>query len=287
MSVQKKIEAISKIPTLPEIAISIMKKTASESGSSISEISKLIQKDTSLTTNVLRLVNSPFYNIGKSIGNLQQALVILGTNEIRNLVISISLYSIYQSKNINDGFKKVWEHSMTTALVSQYISQTISFKSDLLFISSLLHDIGWLLIHQNYKELADKYEEQRTEDIETNILLEEELFGMRHEKIGAYAATLWGLPDDILTLIECHHAESVDEKYRDVLSVLQLADYYTEYYMLKKEDEFEEPIMEYFPLIESFSEKYPKLDFLNEKSEFFKQIISLLSTSKELKLTYH
>lgn len=287
MFVHKKIEAISKIPTLPEIAITIMKKTSTKSSSSISEISKLIQKDMSLTSNVLKLVNSPFYNVGKSIGNLQQALVMLGTNEIRNLVISISLYSIYQSKNISEGFKKIWQHSMNTALVSQYISQSINIKSERLFIGALIHDIGWLLIHQNYQDLATEYDARKSNDFEYNRALEVELFGMTHEQIGTYAATLWGLPENIFCLVENHHIEDVGIDDLTEISILQLANFYTDLHALQKSSPYESVIADYYPLIETFSEKYPEQDFLNTKGDFFQYVFTLLNSSSDTNLSYH
>jgi HD-like signal output (HDOD) protein len=287
MEIHKKIESVSKIPTLPEIAVNIMKKTSEDSNSSISEIANLIQKDASLTSNVLKLVNSPFYNTGKSIGNLHQALVILGTIEIRNLVISISLYSIYQSKKISPGFKRIWKNSFNTALVSQYISQTISHRSEQLFISSLLHNIGLILIHQNVINLATEFDENRSNQYLKDKVFEEQLFGTTHEQLGTYAATLWGFPESILFLIENHHQKVLHPEYQRELEVLQLANFYSEYHHEMQENQFVNLDMDFFPMVENLAEEFPEHDFLNPESEFFQQIMTLLDGSGEFNLNYH
>lgn len=277
--IQKKIEAISKIPTLPDIAVKLMQKTTMASKVNTSDIVQIIQQDTSLVSNILKLVNSPFYNRGRSIGNLNQAIVFLGFKELRNLVISVSIFSIYNSKNVNEEFKSVWHHSTNTAIVSQYLIQLLDHKSENIFISSLIHDIGKLLIAQNCRDLMADYIKKRTGNKEKDKVLEEELFGMSHEDIGVYAATLWSLPEDIITLIQNHHNTTVPERLIRDLQILQLADYYVHAYEKYQEDSLLKDLSR-FPLVESFADENKEHDFLNINSTFSQYIMKFLDSNK-------
>jgi HD-like signal output (HDOD) protein len=285
--IQKKIEAISKIPTLPDIAVKLMQKTTDASKVNTSDIVKIIQKDTSLVSNVLKLVNSPFYNRGRSIGNLNQAIVFLGFKELRNLVISISIFSIYNSKNVNEDFKSIWHHLTNTAVVSQYVSQLLDYKSENVFIASLIHDLGKLLLAQNCSELVTDYNKRKTEHLETDKALEVEIFGMSHEDIGVYAATLWSLPENIIELVQSHHSVEISSSLTMDLKVLQLANYYTHAY---EEQKHGNKLTDFskFPLVEAFAEEHSEHDFLNANSTFSQYIAKFLDSSKEKNgIMYH
>ena len=285
--IQKKIEAISKIPTLPDVAVKLMQKTTDSSKVNTSDIVKIIQKDTSLVSNVLKLVNSPFYNRGRSIGNLNQAIVFLGFKELRNLVISISIFSIYNSKNVNEDFKTIWHHLTNTAVVSQYISQLLDFKSENVFIASLIHDLGQLLLAQNCMELVQEFNKLKTDNYEADKEIEEDVYGMSHEDIGVYAATLWSLPKNIIELVQHHHSTEITDELLMDLKVLQLANYYTHEY---EKQAVGEKIKDFskFPLVEAFAEEHSEHDFLNTNSTFSQYIAKFLDSSKEKNgIMYH
>ena len=111
--------AVKDLPTLPgvlqEVAILV-----ENPNSSTDQISKAISKDQVLSAKVLKMVNSPIYGFPGRIGSIQHALVLLGFNVIKGIIISTSVFEV-----MNENMKGLWEHSLGCALASSAIARQI------------------------------------------------------------------------------------------------------------------------------------------------------------------
>jgi hypothetical protein len=129
--------AVKDLPTLPgvlqEVAILV-----ENPNSSTDQISKAISKDQVLSAKVLKMVNSPIYGFPGRIGSIQHALVLLGFNVVKGIIISTSVFDV-----MNENMKGLWEHSLGCALASSAIARAIGCKDPEEYaVAGLLHDIG-------------------------------------------------------------------------------------------------------------------------------------------------
>jgi HD-like signal output (HDOD) protein len=116
---RKKIEAVDDLPTLHTVAKEIV-TTANSPKTSATDVGALINRDTALTSKVLKLVNSSFYGFPQQIKSISHAIVILGFNKVKNIVLTASIFDLTRSMSDNRlDVRSFWEHSLGTAIASQ------------------------------------------------------------------------------------------------------------------------------------------------------------------------
>lgn len=206
------------LPTLPIIATKLLELTAREE-TTLTEIASLIAQDMALSTKVLRVANSAFYNFPQQISSINQAVSILGINAVRSLVLSFSFLSLgkKQKQSLFD-LEQFWERSLVEATAAKLvIEQVTNADAEEAFTVGLLQNIGQLVLAvtlpQVYNQVLEQLHEQRLQagsnssiDIEAiERELELRLIGITHAEVGYEVAKAWRLPENLLLPIRYHH----------------------------------------------------------------------------------
>jgi len=198
------------LPAIPGIVSEVMHLTA-DPNVSISDVSKLIERDPVMTSRLLKLSNSAYYGMRQVVGTLKLALVILGVREVRNIVVGISALEVLRDEDTEFllGERGLWAHSVLVGGIAKKLAADLQLSlqgED--FIAGLLHDIGKLLL---WKQLGSEYKElyERVEEEELCLYTaEEEAFGFNHADVGGALATSWNLPVSLISALELHHSVS-------------------------------------------------------------------------------
>jgi HD-like signal output (HDOD) protein len=175
---------------------------------SFAEIGHLIEKDTVLSGNVLRLVNSAFYARRGTITSISHAVSILGLVKIRNLVLGMSIARMWAPPKMPQGWSQARfnQHAVATAVLSDLVAQhgEVEYPEGA-FIAGLLHDFGKLLIvmtlPHEYAEIQDLYGISGR----TREECEREVLGLDHGEVSALTLEKWNLPLPIQEAVEHHH----------------------------------------------------------------------------------
>lgn len=207
-------KSVQDLPALPSVVMSILKETESPDACA-HRIERMLASEQALTSKVLRVVNSAYYGLSGQVTSLSQAIVILGLQQIRNLVLSVSAYSAIKPRTARqqETMKVFWLHSFGTAAATQIIAQRkrLSIQdSETAFVGGLLHDIGRLFLFSNFTQTYDqviRYAEQRKMPIEK---AESRLLGLNHGEVGAQMAEHWKLPKQLIKIISDHESPSSD-----------------------------------------------------------------------------
>ncbi len=203
--IQRVIETDS-LPTLSTVASKLINITGKEE-TTIYDISKLIAQDVSLSSKILKVVNSSFYNFPNEVGTIQQAVAILGTNAVRSLVLSFSFLNMERPQH-GAGFNygRFWEESLAAAVASKLIMVKVSDGDpEEVFTVSLLQNLGKLILACAYKEEYDHLLSEAAGSEKRLLELEEEHLGANHAYIGGEAARRWNFPDSLALPIIYHH----------------------------------------------------------------------------------
>jgi putative nucleotidyltransferase with HDIG domain len=203
----KKLDSIPDIPTLPSIVVTV-NKMLQDYDTSIKNLSKAIEKDQSMVTKILRLVNSTFYGFRSSIKNIPHAIIVLGFNTIRNAVVSVSIIKTFSEKDICEGveIEEFWKHSVAVAVTSRYLAEQTRLDSpEDCFVSGLLHDIGKLVLYQYFPDLFSEVWESVKEDNLSFYEAEKNLLPVNHAQIGGYLTKKWQFPVSLIDSITYHH----------------------------------------------------------------------------------
>jgi putative nucleotidyltransferase with HDIG domain len=207
-AIKRVISQMDSLPSLPRLYRE-MTDVLRSPGGSLTDVGKVISRDVSMTAKILQLVNSAFFGFPRHISNPGQAAVLLGLDIIKSLVLSICIFSQFDTKKTAKGFLKgLWEHSVTTGKFSKMVAEDVNQEKvvvDHAFMAGLLHDTGKLILLSNFPE---KYGKALSRSRDENLTLwesEREVFGISHGEVGAYLLGLWGLPVPIIEAIAFHH----------------------------------------------------------------------------------
>lgn len=219
-SIAKKISLFRQLPTLPHILLKLM-EVCNKPEITVQEVAAIIEKDPSMSGKILRLINSAYYGLPRKITDMESAVAYLGTNTVKNVAISASVYEAFKVKD-NSGFnlKLFWWHSISCAVVAKIMAKRVAYPHpDEAFFAGLLHDIGrlvlWVNFKEEYKGLIEIYGSR------PDLLLAGEIkLGATHCEVGAWLLDRWGLPSFVLDSVLYHH-DPVD-RIREALPLVQI-----------------------------------------------------------------
>ncbi len=198
------VEKIDTLPTIPGVLRKLL-AVIENPKISLTEIGNFISNDPVLTTRVLKMVNSPIYGFPGRISSVQQALILLGLNVVRGLLLGVSVFEVMQKSMVG-----LWEHSLGCAVTARIIAKRMNVaEPEEVSVSALLHDIGKVVMILRFK---DDYERVVKEAEGRDVLImdaEREFFGITHADSGAWVAKKWNFPLSLVDVIEYHHKPSL------------------------------------------------------------------------------
>lgn len=224
MSPDQLIDSNIKLVSLPAI-VAHVNQLANDPSASAADIAYAIGQDPALTARLLKIVNSPFYRFPSQIDTLSMAVTVLGTRQLRDLVIAAAIIKRFQSK-IDPAFniEVFWCHSITCAIAARNIALKLMLaNSERFFVAGLLHDIGkmvmyLLLPNESFKLLKEM--EKPDCDIEN---IEHNIFGFTHDDVGVALLTAWHFPESLIAPIRAHVALEGPDQYLKDAALIHLA----------------------------------------------------------------
>ncbi len=225
INLAKRIEEIEDLPSLPHTLRKVLDDLDSVS-SSAKRLEGLIKDDPVLSANILRIANSPYYGVSGEISSLARAVVVMGFDEVKNLVIGLSLTGTFSGDLGIDLFsaKQLWLHSIGVARAAQAMAEFIpELDNDELFTAGLMHDLGKFLQCLYFGDYFEKIiEAHRQRGI--SILEAEQEYGLSHSEAGAFLAQKWGMSDMLVNVVRYHHHPASAGPYAQAASVVFLSD---------------------------------------------------------------
>ncbi len=222
-----KLNRTDELPTLPSIASHVL-MIASNPDASASDLTEVIMNDPSLTSTLLKIVNSAFYGFSQKIGTVKQAVVLLGTGEIVALAFGLTTAKLFDAAHLKEIYsaKALWRHSMCTGLIAESLCKKLpEYRKLGVFTAGLLHDFGKIILIDSFPELyGQMHVEARKYDLPL-FDLEEEKFGLNHAISGEFLASNWNLPDPLIQAIAFHHQPFSASSHSQLAAIIGLADY--------------------------------------------------------------
>ncbi len=194
------------LPTLPTIYTSLL-DVMSNPRSSVNDVAIIITQDIAASTKIIKTVNSPIYSLKAKVETITDSIFHLGFEEVKNLVISLSVMNLFKSDSTFQTFSIIdlWKHSIGVGVITRLIGIEIGVKNiENYFLAGLIHDIGKLffadVFKDDYKQVI-RYSEENEKSIEE---AEDAVFGVNHTLAGEALARTWGLPDSFVNSIRYH-----------------------------------------------------------------------------------
>ncbi len=222
----KIIARIEDLPTLPRTVLRIT-ELVNNPKSSARELAKVVTDDQVLTARLLRLVNSSFYGFPQRVATVTGAIVLVGFEAIRNLLLSTSIFDLFSNNKSGSEFQRegLWDHSLGCAVGAKVLGEYLRYENvEEIFVEGLLHDIGKIV---EMLFMPEKFASAASKALDDDILItvaEDEMFGYTHAEIGKLLAEAWNLPPKLVSTIAYHHEPSLADRFCYEASIVHLAD---------------------------------------------------------------
>jgi len=229
---------IDSLPTLPVVAIRLLELTTDDR-SSAREVVRLIESDQSLSARILSAVRRA--NVGARAATVEQAVVLLGFDLVRSMVLSIRIFETFphRAESASTRFDRTafWKHSLAVGCAARLLAEMTASRirspqpaprPEESFVCGLLHDIGKVVLDacfpKSYDRVLAKVEVLRSGTVD----VEREVFGVDHILAGRRLAMHWKLPAMIQECIWLHHHAPASTptriSYPEHVRLVQLAD---------------------------------------------------------------
>ena len=210
---------IKSLPTLPGI-VAKLGKMAENPDTTTEQMGRVISKDYILASKLLKLVNSALYGFPQRISSLNSAIILLGFNVIKSLIISASIFEVMESQDV-----ELWEHSLGCAVVCNVLARHLGVKDpEEISTAGLIHDLGKVAIKmelpKEYEMITALSQEKKISRLEA----EREILGLDHAEVGSWLAKSWNLPNKLVEPIACHHDLQLARKEQLASAIVHFAD---------------------------------------------------------------
>lgn len=218
--------SVRDLPSLPRTCTDLRRLMA-DPNATIDQIADVAEQDVAISAKVLQLVNSAFFGAAREITDMRTAVSYLGMAVLQNLVLTVEIFRMFQSKKSIPGFsiEAFHEHSQLTAKIASGIGRSAGLP-DAVVVAALLHDIGKLVVAEKSPDHFGRAIEGSQLSRKPLFAIEQELIGVSHAEVGAYLLSLWGLPSLIVEAVaHHHHPDRVPLDKLDMVSAVYLANH--------------------------------------------------------------
>ena len=206
------LEKTKELNILPPVLISVLGLN-DDNELPFSQLEKMVQSDQILVTRLMHLANSPFYNRGNRVQNVRQIITRLGFRTVRSMVAMAFVDSIFASGNYTKFRREVWEHSIATGVMSQFLCHDLKMKkeADRTLLGGLLQDLGKIVMNtldrKQYIKVLTDYLDAGGDILE----FETKHFGVNSVELGGAVAEQWNLPKEIQEVISLQYAPVAEQ----------------------------------------------------------------------------
>jgi HD-like signal output (HDOD) protein len=227
--IRKRLTSIGTVPSIPHIITEVSSLLDNER-TSAADLCKIISRDQGIVTKILSVANSPLYGLPRRVSTIEFAVVIIGFEHIKNILVALSLVDAFKTRNTpNWNQTEYWTHSLLTATAAKRIADDLHYsKSGEVFTAGLLHDLG-LVVYQRYLNSDfTKIVEMVNEEQIRHLNAEEKILGYTHQDVADFLLEKWNFPPYISEAILYHHKPSMAADRKVLSALIHMADYMTQ-----------------------------------------------------------
>ncbi len=214
-------EDLVALPTLPLVASRLLEAIADPETSS-EEVARIVALDPALTGRTLKLANSDFYGFPRKVGSVDLAVVVLGANTVRDLVLSAAVF-----QTMGAGASELislWNHAMACGVAARTLAERTGYRlTGEAYAAGVLHDVGKVVLRQSYPDRFEAIVRLAREQRLSAAEAERGVLGSDHAEVGGWLAERWGLPADLVEAIACHHRPERAKVNPELATLVHLA----------------------------------------------------------------
>lgn len=207
--IEEIINIANHIPPFPKVAMQVMKMLDNPNVQA-KELAEVIQYDSAITANLLKTCNAAYFGLSRKVSSLDDALVLLGQDALKDIIIASSSARFYKGNAGGEGYQleqgDLWKHSVATAIMAKSISRHfMGVDPGTAFTVGLLHDIGKRFLSSFVASDFKKIMDRTYIDGLSFMAAEHEILGMNHAELGSMIMQKWDFPEEMVQAVKSHH----------------------------------------------------------------------------------
>jgi HD-like signal output (HDOD) protein/signal transduction histidine kinase len=206
---------LNKLPSLPQVLVRILDAVSQESAD-FQQLSNIIRQDSGMSARLIAVANSSFYRRQYSCDSVDRALMCLGIDTVRTLVITAAVkqYFSYFDKDHQQFMSRFWRRSLMSAHCAQTFASLTGYQAlSQAYLCGLLMDVGQLcLLAENDSEYLPLLVAAGQDD-EQLLASECQVMGMTHADLGALLLESWQMDNFMADALRYHHVESAQIRH--------------------------------------------------------------------------
>lgn len=191
------------VPALPATVhrlMDVVKKPTVD----IDTIAEVARLDPGITAKILQVASSPVFG-GKMIHNLQDALLMIGLEEMKRIATTITVINTFRHLHVRVNWELFWLHSLLTARLTETLANAYRPVDGREYLAGLLHDVGKLFFEHNFPQEFEMVVMRAMTSREGMYEAESRLLDITHAEVSAMLANKWRLPHEVVGAIQFHH----------------------------------------------------------------------------------
>jgi len=190
-------------------------------------IAEIIRRDPSLTSRLLRLVNSVYYGLSTPVNSIEEAVFYLGVRQIRQLAMVTPVIEDFQrlTRQCDFPWREFWQHCIGTAILTREVTSSINAQSeDADYVAGLVHDVGKIVMAWTFPDHFTEIHRQAAAGTRELIEIENEVLGVDHAELGALYLERHHLPELMVNSARYHHRPESAVQFPQTIAAVQIAD---------------------------------------------------------------
>lgn len=191
------------------------------------QISEIVRRDPSLTSRLLRLVNSVYYGLSQPVNSIEEAVFYLGVRQIRQLTMVTPIIEDFQKLTRQCAFpwREFWQHCIGTALLTREVLNTVQAPPDESdYVAGLVHDVGKIVMAWTFPDHFAEIHQRASQGTRDLLEIENEVLGIDHAELGARYLERHRLPDLMVKSARFHHHPEQADAHQEIIASVQIAD---------------------------------------------------------------
>lgn len=191
------------------------------------QIAEIVRRDPSLTSRLLRLVNSVYYGLTTPVNSIEEAVFYLGVRQIRQLTMVTPIIEDFQRLTRQCAFpwREFWQHCIGTAILTREVVSAVHAPADEAdYVAGLVHDVGKIVMAWSFPDHFAEIHRQASPGTQELLEIENDVLGIDHAELGALYLERHRLPEVMIKSARFHHRPEEASGYETMIASVQIAD---------------------------------------------------------------
>jgi putative nucleotidyltransferase with HDIG domain len=225
-SVRDRVARIQITPAIPAVLLPLLKQfNVPAEQANMEEIERLVSYDNAIAAQCLRVAGSPLFGLSRPPQSISGALVSLGLNRVKSIVITCCMGQAFPVKKWALPPVVFWRHSLGCAMVCRKFSEKLAnADGEKAYVAGLLHDVGFLVNSIAFPDQFEAAIQQATKEQTPLDEAERATMGFTHCQTGEILAEQWRLADEIVEVVAHHHDANYTGAAQGLVAIVHLCD---------------------------------------------------------------